>query len=101
MTRADELRALDRQVADVRGPGFYGGLPGEMAPPYSLDPQMSRVLLDEMAANGGYAETYRDRAQSLSTRFWCCRNDDRTGFWGPTLDIAICRAYIAWKEATK
>ena len=88
----DELRELDRQVTAA-----MTGSSDRPSPPYSTRPEWSRVLVDEMAADGYVSIlAQRDPLPAWSVAFGMSEF-----FGGETLDIAICRAWLAWKEAAK
>ena len=117
----DELRELDRQIAEARGwmqapyalrakgsnqlgwtspDGAYGG--HFDLPRFSTVPELSRVLLDEMAADGSWFIAI----ENLTPFQWCVTayvrgesNSYEIAVEEDTVDIAICRSYLAWKEA--
>lgn len=114
----EELRELDQQVAESRGIRVVerdGVLWEEHLfclsngkrnlylvelPRYSVAPAASRVLLDEMAADPETVEirVLFERAPGLGS-WW--EVDDTGERWvatmEDTLDVAICKAFLAWK----
>lgn len=69
-----------------------------MLPHYSTDPAASRVLLDEMAAAGDV-----DIAHEVGLP-WGVQMRAADEVWfdeAPTLDAAICLAWLAWRESSK